>query len=49
MFILSNSSDNYIEPNGERLPDGFAYNSNTNTEWLSKHDIENFLKNNSNE
>ena len=40
---------NYIEPNGERLPNGFAYNSNTNTEWLSTHDIQNFLTNNTNE
>jgi UDP-N-acetylglucosamine 4,6-dehydratase len=39
----------YTPPSGEKLPEGFVYNSNTNSEWLTKDEIRNFLINNYNE
>lgn len=39
----------YTTPSGEKLPEGFVYNSNTNSEWLTKDEIRNFLINNFNE
>jgi UDP-N-acetylglucosamine 4,6-dehydratase len=34
---------NYKEPAGQKLPLGFAYNSNTNVDWLSVDDIQRLL------
>ena len=34
---------NYKEPTGQKLPLGFAYNSNTNVDWLSVADIQKLL------
>lgn len=34
-----------ITPTGKRVPDGFSYSSDNNTEWLSVEDIKEILKN----
>jgi UDP-N-acetylglucosamine 4,6-dehydratase len=34
----------FVAPDGEPLPDGFAYRSNTNDQWLSSTDIQKFLE-----
>ncbi|NBO36095.1 UDP-N-acetylglucosamine 4,6-dehydratase (inverting) [bacterium] len=34
---------NYIEPLGEKVPPGFMYRSDTNTEWLSEFELNQFL------
>jgi UDP-N-acetylglucosamine 4,6-dehydratase len=39
----------YNPPSGEKLPEGFVYNSNTNSEWLTEDEIRNFLVNNFND
>ena len=52
-FILKNrfvvtpvvSEWGYREPNGERMPEGKAYRSDTNDFWMSESDIKNFIKN----
>jgi UDP-N-acetylglucosamine 4,6-dehydratase len=52
-FILKNrfvvtpvvSEWGYREPNGERMPEGKAYRSDTNDLWMSESDIKNFIKN----
>lgn len=36
----------YNPPKGEKVPEGFVYNSNTNSEWLTEHDIKKFIVNN---
>jgi UDP-N-acetylglucosamine 4,6-dehydratase len=33
----------YKEPEGQRMPEGMAYQSNTNSMWMTKKDIEEFL------
>ena len=47
-FILSPTSSEwaYIEPNGEKLPEGFSYRSDTNDQWLTQSEIKNFIKKN---
>ena len=35
----------YEEPIGEKMPEGQAYQSNTNDLWMSEKDIKNFLEN----
>ena len=35
----------YEEPMGEKMPEGQAYQSNTNDLWMSEEDIKNFLEN----
>jgi UDP-N-acetylglucosamine 4,6-dehydratase len=34
----------YIEPRGERMPEGKAYRSDTNDTWVSNNDLMNILK-----
>jgi len=34
----------YKIPDGERMPEGHAYQSNTNDLWMSREDIQNFLQ-----
>ena len=34
----------YVEPNGERMPEGKAYQSNTNDLWMTQQDIRAFLQ-----
>jgi UDP-N-acetylglucosamine 4,6-dehydratase len=36
----------YVEPAGDKMAEGNAYKSDTNTEWMTEDDIKNFLKNN---
>ena len=37
--------DDYIQNfNARKVPDGFNYNSGTNTEWLSVEEIRNLIK-----
>lgn len=47
-FILSPTSSEwaYVEPNGEKLPEGFSYRSDTNDQWLTQSEIKNFIKKN---
>ncbi len=33
----------YSEPEGERMPEGLAYQSNTNDLWMSEEEIRNFI------
>jgi len=35
---------NYVEPAGEKLPEGFSYKSDTNDLWLSIDDIKKLAK-----
>jgi UDP-N-acetylglucosamine 4,6-dehydratase len=30
---------NYVEPDGEKLPEGFSYKSDTNDLWINVDDI----------
>lgn len=39
----------YNPPKGEKVPEGFVYNSNSNSEWLTEHDIRKFIVNNFND
>jgi UDP-N-acetylglucosamine 4,6-dehydratase len=45
-FILSPTSSEwvYIEPKGEKLPEGFSYRSDTNDHWLTQVEINDFIK-----
>jgi UDP-N-acetylglucosamine 4,6-dehydratase len=47
-FILSPTSSDwaYVEPKGEKLPEGFSYRSDTNDQWLTQSEINNFIKKN---
>jgi UDP-N-acetylglucosamine 4,6-dehydratase len=47
-FILSPTSSEwaYVEPKGEKLPEGFSYRSDTNDQWLTQSEINNFIKKN---
>jgi len=47
-FILSPTSSDwaYVEPKGEKLPEGFSYRSDTNDQWLTPREINNFIKKN---
>jgi UDP-N-acetylglucosamine 4,6-dehydratase len=46
-FILSPTSSDwaYVEPEGEKLPEGFSYRSDTNDQWLTHLEIKDFIKN----
>ena len=45
-FILSPTSADwsYVEPEGEKLPEGFSYRSDTNDQWLTSQEIQNFIE-----
>ena len=47
-FILSPTSSEwaYVEPKGEKLPEGFSYRSDTNDQWLTQSEIKDFIKKN---
>ena len=47
-FILSPTSSDwaYVEPKGDKLPEGFAYRSDTNDQWLTQSEINDFIKKN---
>ena len=47
-FILSPTSSEwaYAEPKGEKLPEGFSYRSDTNDQWLTQSEINDFIKKN---
>ena len=47
-FILSPTSSEwaYVEPKGEKLPEGFSYRSDTNDQWLTQSEINDFIKKN---
>jgi UDP-N-acetylglucosamine 4,6-dehydratase len=47
-FILSPTSSEwaYIEPKGDKLPEGFSYRSDTNDQWLTQREIKDFIKKN---
>ena len=47
-FILSPTSSEwaYVEPKGDKLPEGFSYRSDTNDQWLTRSEINNFIKKN---
>ena len=47
-FILSPTSSDwaYVEPKGEKLPEGFSYRSDTNDQWLTQSEIKDFIKKN---
>ncbi len=34
----------YLEPEGQKMPEGHAYQSNTNDLWMSQEDMRNFLQ-----
>ena len=44
---INNLSENkkYIK-NGKKVLDAFNYRSNTNTEWMTKTELQNWIKNN---
>ena len=47
-FILSPTSSEwaYVEPKGDKLPEGFSYRSDTNDQWLTQREIKDFIKKN---
>jgi UDP-N-acetylglucosamine 4,6-dehydratase len=47
-FILSPTSSEwaYVEPKGDKLPEGFSYRSDTNDQWLTQLEIKDFIKKN---
>jgi UDP-N-acetylglucosamine 4,6-dehydratase len=47
-FILSPTSSEwaYVEPKGDKLPEGFSYKSDTNDQWLTQREIKDFIKKN---
>jgi UDP-N-acetylglucosamine 4,6-dehydratase len=47
-FILSltSSESAYVEPKGDKLPEGFSYKSDTNDQWLTQREIKDFIKKN---
>ena len=47
-FVLSPTSTEwaYVEPKGEKLPEGFSYRSDTNDKWLTQREIHDFIKKN---
>jgi UDP-N-acetylglucosamine 4,6-dehydratase len=47
-FILSLTSREsaYVEPKGDKLPEGFSYKSDTNDQWLTQREIKDFIKKN---
>ena len=47
-FILSPTSSDwaYVEPKGDKLPEGFSYRSDTNDQWLTQSEINDFIKKN---
>lgn len=47
-FILSHTSSEwaYVEPKGDKLPEGFSYKSDTNDLWLTQREIKDFIKKN---
>ena len=47
-FIISPTSSEwaYVQPNGDKLPEGFSYRSDTNAQWLTQREIKDFIKKN---
>ena len=47
-FILSPTSSGwaYVQPKGDKLPEGFSYRSDTNDQWLTQREIKDFIKKN---
>jgi UDP-N-acetylglucosamine 4,6-dehydratase len=47
-FVISPTSSEwaYVEPIGEKLPEGFSYRSDTNEQWLTQSEIIDFIKKN---
>ncbi len=47
-FVLSPTSSEwaYVKPEGNKLPEGFSYRSDTNDQWLTQREIKDFIKKN---
>jgi len=47
-FIISPTSSEwtYVQPKGDKLPEGFSYRSDTNDQWLTQREIKDFIKKN---